>query len=42
MEVVMANVWINVLPFEQEIPKMPFTDSLKFAPAVGLAIPCTI
>lgn len=33
-----ANVWVNVLTFDKEIPDMPFNESLGYASAVGLAL----
>lgn len=37
--VVMGNVWINVFDLEEKIPEITFSDSLKYAPAIGLALP---
>lgn len=34
----LANVWINVFNFEEQIPEMSFEDSLDYAPAIGLAL----
>ncbi len=34
-----ANVWINAFDINADIPQISFEDSLKFAPAVGLALP---
>jgi Tfp pilus assembly PilM family ATPase len=38
-KVTLANVWINAFDINKEVPKMSFVDSLKFATAVGLALP---
>lgn len=34
----LANVWVNVFDFSDQIPEMSFEDSLDYAPAIGLAI----
>jgi Tfp pilus assembly PilM family ATPase len=34
----LANVWVNVFNFENQIPEMSFDDSLDYAPAIGLAL----
>lgn len=34
----LANVWSNVLSFEKDIPEIEFSESLKFATAIGLAL----
>lgn len=34
----LANVWVNAFDFDDQIPEIPFEDSLDYAPAVGLAI----
>lgn len=38
MEVNIANVWENVTSFDEYIPDIPHSESLKFGVAVGLAI----
>ncbi len=35
----LANVWQNAFSFDETIPKIPFEDSLRFAGAIGLALP---
>lgn len=35
----LGNVWANVLDIEENLPQMSFPDSLKYAPAIGLALP---
>ncbi len=35
----LANVWVNVLSFDQEIPPIEHLDSLDYATAIGLALP---
>lgn len=37
--VVMGNVWTNVLDVDSSLPEISFSDSLKYAAAVGLALP---
>lgn len=39
IEVVLGNVWKNVLDVDEELPDIPFFHSLRYAPAVGLALP---
>lgn len=34
----LANVWVNVFSFSDQIPEMSLEDSLDYAPAIGLAI----
>lgn len=34
----LANVWVNVFNFHDQIPEMSFEDSLDYAPAIGLAL----
>lgn len=38
-EVEMANVWTNVMSFDNQIPEILYNDSLDYATAVGLALP---
>ena len=40
--VVLGNVWTNVLDINQTLPQISFTDSLRYASAVGLALPSDI
>ena len=37
-QVILANVWVNVFNFEEQIPEISFEDSLDYAPAIGLAL----
>ncbi len=37
-KVEMANVWINITKTEENIPEISFSQSLRFAPAIGLAL----
>ncbi|MFA7216573.1 MAG: pilus assembly protein PilM [Candidatus Paceibacterota bacterium] len=39
MPVVLGNVWTNVYNLDKSVPDISFKDSLKFAPAIGLALP---
>ncbi len=34
----LANVWINAVPFDEHIPKIPRKHSLEYATAIGLAL----
>lgn len=34
----LANVWSNVFVIEDSVPEISFSDSLRYAPAIGLAI----
>ena len=34
----LANVWVNICNFNEDVPEMSFEDSLDYAPAIGLAI----
>lgn len=38
VQVEQANVWINAFSFDEYIPDIPLSESLGFAPAVGLAL----
>ncbi len=38
----LANVWLNVFDINKSIPEISFNDSLKYASAVGLALPSKI
>lgn len=38
MSVELANVWANVMDFEKNIPPISFSDSLRYATTVGLAL----
>jgi Tfp pilus assembly PilM family ATPase len=37
-----GNVWINAFDINKNIPDIPFLDSVKYAPAIGLALPTHI
>jgi hypothetical protein len=37
-----GNVWINAFDINKNIPEISHTDSLKYAPAIGLALPSEI
>ena len=38
-EVLLANVWTNIIEsFDEEIPEIPFDESLGYAAALGLAL----
>jgi len=39
MSVDLANVWVNVLSFDKEIPPIEYLDSLNYATVIGLALP---
>ncbi len=41
-KVIKGNVWTNVLDVNAEVPDISFSDSLKYAVAVGLALPSEI
>jgi Tfp pilus assembly PilM family ATPase len=38
-KVTLGNVWTNVLNVDEKVPEITFTDSLKYAAAIGLALP---
>ncbi len=38
----LANVWVNVFDINKNVPEIPFVDSLKYAGAIGLAMPSKI
>lgn len=38
----LANVWLNAFDINKSIPEISFNDSLKYAGAIGLAIPSKI
>ena len=40
--VILGNVWANAFDLNNTVPPIPFMDSLKYAPAIGLAVPTTI
>ena len=40
--VVMANVWTSVFDVNVAVPKISFSDSLRYAGAIGLALPQTV
>jgi len=37
-EVGMANVWVNIIDMENNIPEINFKQALSFAAALGLAM----
>ncbi len=39
VSVVLGNVWQNAFDVNDVVPPISFTDSIKFAPAIGLALP---
>ncbi len=39
VQVIMGNVWTNVFDIDSNLPEISFSDSLKYAAAVGLALP---
>jgi Tfp pilus assembly PilM family ATPase len=39
VKVTQGNVWTNVLDIEESVPEINFSDSLKYAAAIGLALP---
>ncbi|MBA3733484.1 pilus assembly protein PilM [Patescibacteria group bacterium] len=41
-EVMVGNVWLNAFDINKSLPIIPFKDSLKYAAAVGLALPSDI
>jgi len=41
-KVSVGNVWINAFDINTSIPELPFVESLKYAGAVGLALPSDI
>jgi hypothetical protein len=38
----LGNVWINAFDIDRNVPEISHSDSLKYAPAVGLALPSEI
>ncbi len=38
----LANVWVNAIDVNKSIPEISFNDSLKYAGAIGLALPSKI
>jgi hypothetical protein len=40
--VTVGNVWTNAFDINQLVPEISFTDSVKYAPAIGLALPTHI
>jgi len=34
-----ANVWENALSLDHQVPSIPFSDALDYAPSIGLALP---
>lgn len=41
-DVTVGNVWTNAFDINQSVPEISFTDSVKYAPAIGLALPTHI
>ena len=41
-DVRVGNVWANAFDVNQSVPEISFTDSVKYAPAIGLALPTHI
>jgi hypothetical protein len=39
IEAVLGNAWKNVLDVNKDLPEIPFLESLKYSPAIGLALP---
>lgn len=37
-----GNVWTNAFDIHETVPEIPFLDSVKYAPAIGLALPTHI
>lgn len=37
--VALANPWTNIISFDEYIPSIPFDESLRYATAIGLAMP---
>lgn len=42
VDVAIGNVWINAFDIHKSIPEITFLDSVKYAPAIGLALPTHI
>lgn len=38
----LANVWSNAFDINKSVPEISFSDSLRYAPAIGLALPSDI
>jgi Tfp pilus assembly PilM family ATPase len=41
-QTIFGNVWTNAFDVNRVVPQIPFSDSLKYAAAVGLALPSAI
>lgn len=39
---ILGNVWTNAFDVHQNVPEISFADSLRYAPAIGLALPSDI
>lgn len=39
VKVSLGNVWVNVLNINENVPEIPFNDSLEYVASVGLALP---
>ncbi|MCX6703427.1 MAG: pilus assembly protein PilM [Candidatus Zambryskibacteria bacterium] len=42
LSVSVGNVWINAFDVHKNVPEISFVDSVKYAPAIGLALPTHI
>lgn len=42
VDVSVGNVWINAFDIHKTVPEISFLDSVKYAPAIGLALPTHI
>ncbi|MFA6227502.1 MAG: pilus assembly protein PilM [Candidatus Paceibacterota bacterium] len=40
IETILANVWVNAIDTDKFLPTLGFVDSLDYATAIGLAMPC--
>ncbi len=40
--VTVGNVWVNAFDINESVPEISFRDSVKYAPAIGLALPTHI
>lgn len=40
--VLVGNVWLNAFDVKESVPELSFIDSVKYAPAIGLALPTHI
>ncbi|MEX0672605.1 MAG: pilus assembly protein PilM [Candidatus Paceibacterota bacterium] len=42
VDVETANVWINAMTFDESVPEIPVDEALRYAAAIGLALPQNI